>query len=101
MGRIRGKEVPLQEERGRKAGGSPKGGESQVLKGLFMEKWLCWGSMGVAGFLLLLFLLDLVLAFTGSVSGPFSGISPTVDIVGIIACGIVIYLAWDAFKDLR
>ena len=30
-------------------------------KGLSMEKWLCWGSMGTSGFLLLLFLLDIVL----------------------------------------
>jgi hypothetical protein len=60
-----------------------------------MEKWLCWGSLGVAGLLLLLFLLDLL------VKVPFSGVSPTVDIFGIIASGIVLYLAWDAFKDLR
>jgi hypothetical protein len=67
----------------------------QALKGLFMEKWLCWGSMGVAGLLLLLFILDLVLKI------PFAGISPTVDIFGIIASALVFYLAWDAFRDLR
>ena len=33
----------------------------QAVKGLFMEKWLCWGSMGVAGLLLLLFILDIPL----------------------------------------
>lgn len=60
-----------------------------------MEKWLCWGSMGVAGLLLLLFLLDLFLGV------PFSQISITVDIIGIIASGIILYLAWDAFRDLR
>lgn len=67
----------------------------QAVKGLFMEKWLCWGSMGVAGLLLLLFLLDLVLKI------PFSGISPTVDIFGILASAVVLYLAWDASRDLR
>jgi hypothetical protein len=67
----------------------------QALKGLFMEKWLCWGSMGVAGLLILLFVLDLVLKI------PFSGISVTVDIFGIIASALVFYLAWDAFRDLR
>jgi hypothetical protein len=67
----------------------------QMVKGLFMEKWLCWGSMGVAGLLLLLFLLDVILGF------PFGGISPAVDIVSILACALVLYLAWDAFKDLR
>jgi hypothetical protein len=67
----------------------------QAVKGLSMEKKLCWGSMGVAGFLILLFLLDLVLSF------PFGGISKTVDIFGMIASGLVLYLAYDAFRDLR
>jgi hypothetical protein len=67
----------------------------QVLKGLFMEKWFCWGSMGVAGLLLLLFLLDIFL------SVPFGGISKVVDGISIAASALVLYLAWDAFKDLR
>ena len=66
-----------------------------AVKGLFMEKWLCFGSIGVAGLLLLLFLLDLVLAF------PFGRASVTVDVFGILACGVLLYLAYDAFKDLR
>jgi hypothetical protein len=66
-----------------------------MVKGIPVEKWMCWGSMGVAGLLLLLFLLDLIFKV------PFSGISPTVDVFGIIACGLVGYLAWDAFQDLR
>jgi hypothetical protein len=60
-----------------------------------MEKWLCWGAMGVAGFLLLLFLLDLVSGF------PFGRLNVLVDILGIAAAGIVGYLGWDASKDLR
>ena len=67
----------------------------QAVKGLFMEKWLCWGSMGTSGLLLLLFLLDLVLKV------PFGGVSPVVDIISILACGLVLYLAYDAFRDLR
>jgi hypothetical protein len=67
----------------------------QAVKGLFMEKWFCWGSMGVAGLLLLLFLLDLFLSF------PFGGISKTVDVLIILSCGVVLYLAYDAFRDLR
>jgi hypothetical protein len=51
--------------------------------------------MGVAGFLLLLFLLDLFLSF------PFGGISKPVDVLIILACGVVFYLAYDAFRDLR
>jgi hypothetical protein len=66
-----------------------------AVKGLFMEKWLCFGSMGVAGLLFLLFLLDLIVAV------PFGGASMGVDIFGILACAVVLYLAYDAFKDLR
>ena len=71
------------------------GGIMQALKGLFMEKWFCWGSMGVAGLLLLLFLLDLFLSF------PFGGISKPVDVLVVLSCGVVLYLAYDAFRDLR
>jgi hypothetical protein len=67
----------------------------QAVKGLSMEKWLCWSSMGVAGLLLLLFLLDLFLKV------PFGGVSAPVDVVSILACGLVLYLAYDAFRDLR
>ena len=61
-----------------------------------MEKWLCWGATGISGGLLVLFVLDLV---TSSI--PFGGLSKVVDILGAIACGLVAYLGWDAFKDLR
>src|SRR3954469_18143034 len=47
-------------------------------KGLSMEKWLCWGSMGVSGVLLLLFLLDLATAI------PFGRLSLVVDIIGMV-----------------
>jgi hypothetical protein len=64
-------------------------------KGLSMEKWFCWGSMGVAGFLLLLFLLDAILSI------PFGGISLGVDIIGVLCCAILLYLGWNAYNDLR
>jgi hypothetical protein len=67
----------------------------QAVKGLSMEKWLCWGSMGVAGLLLVLFLLDLF------VKVPFGGVSSAVDVISILACALVLYLAYDAFRDLR
>jgi hypothetical protein len=67
----------------------------QAVKGIFMEKWLCWSSMGVAGLLILLFVLDLLLHV------PFGGISTTVDIFCILASSLVLYLAYDAFRDLR
>jgi hypothetical protein len=67
----------------------------QAVKRPSMEKWLCWGSMGVAGLLLLLFLLDLLFGF------PFQKVNAAVDVFGILASSLVLYLAWDAFKDLR
>lgn len=61
-----------------------------------MEKWLCWGTMGISGSLLILFVLDLV---TKSI--PFGGLSPVVDILGACGCAVVGFLGWDAYKDLQ
>ena len=66
-----------------------------AVKGIFMEKWLCFGSMGVAGLLFLLFLLDMVIGI------PFGGSSIVVDIFGVVVCALVLFLAYDAFRDLR
>jgi hypothetical protein len=66
-----------------------------ALKRWAMEKWLCWGSLGTAGILLILFILDMILEI------PFGRVDITVDIIGVIACGLVGYLAWDALKELR
>jgi hypothetical protein len=66
-----------------------------AVKGISMEKWLCWASMGVGGLLLLLFLMDMALSI------PFSGISKFVDVLGILISALILYLAWDAYKDLR
>lgn len=60
-----------------------------------MEKWMCWGALGASGVVFILFLLDLFIAF------PFGGISKAVDILAIIACGLVAYVSWDALRDLR
>ena len=60
-----------------------------------MEKWLCWASLGVAGLMLLLFALDIALGF------PFGGISVAVDVFSLLASGVLLYLAYDALKDLR
>lgn len=68
-----------------------------------MEKWLCLGALGVGALLFLIFLLDLVAGF------PFSGAVPEgedspfmlVDIAGLLASGIVAYLGWNAYKDIK
>jgi hypothetical protein len=66
-----------------------------IAKGLPMEKWLCWASLGMSGALLLLFLLDLILNI------PFGGLSKAVDFLAAVTCLLVLYLSWDAFRDLR
>jgi hypothetical protein len=61
-----------------------------------MEKGLTFGALGVAALMLLLFLLDLVAGF------PFGGGSfVAVDIFGLIASGVVVYLAWNTSRDLK
>jgi hypothetical protein len=61
-----------------------------------MEKGLCYGALGVAAVMLVVFVLDLVAGF------PFGG-SPFIvlDIVGIIAAAVVGYLALNAAQDLK
>jgi hypothetical protein len=60
-----------------------------------MEKRLCWGSMGVACFVLLLFLLDLLTSF------PFGRLAWYIDVISILGSVLVLLLAWDALRDLR
>jgi hypothetical protein len=60
-----------------------------------MEKWMCLATIGVSGLLLLVFALDLALKF------PFGGLSPLVDILSIIAGGLVAYLGWESFREVR
>lgn len=67
--------------------GAPRRGQQA------MEKGLCWGALGVAGVLLLVFLADLFV-------GLFIG-DALVDIAGILMSGIVVYLALNALKDIR
>lgn len=66
-----------------------------AVKGLSMEKYLCWAAMGVSGLLLLLFVLDI---FTGI---PFGKLNLIVDILGAASCAIVLFLGFDAFRDYR
>ncbi len=82
--------------RGRVSAGPRASDVYQVsLKGRSMEKWLCWGSLGVSGVLLILFLLDLIIKI------PFGGLSLAVDIVALLAAGLVIYLSWEALREVR
>jgi hypothetical protein len=67
----------------------------QAVKGLSMEKGLCWGALGVAGVMLLTFILDLATTY------PYGGLSKTIDIFGILASGVLIYLGWETMRELR
>ena len=68
----------------------------QAVRGAAMEKKLCIASMSVAGLLLLLFVLDLIVGF------PFGGGSTfmLIDIVGVVAGVILLYLSWNALRNL-
>lgn len=70
-------------------------GGAWAVKGLSMEKWLCLGSMAISGLLLVLFILDLTIGM------PFGGHWKVVKILGVISCGLILYMGWDAFKDWR
>jgi hypothetical protein len=59
-----------------------------------LSKNMVFASFGVAGFVALLAVLDVILAF------PFAG-SMTMDILFILSAAIVGYLAWDAYKDMN
>lgn len=65
-----------------------------------MPRFLCLLGLVVAGLVLLLFLADLALSFTGS-GGIFSYPSMLMDIAFIVASAILGYLAWSALKELK
>lgn len=61
-----------------------------------MEKWMCYGALGVAGLMSLLFLLDLLMGI------PFGGGAfQTADVIGLLASAAVGYLGYSALKDVR
>jgi hypothetical protein len=66
----------------------------QAVRGQSMEKGLCWGSLGIGGVMLLLFILDIALGI------PFGGLSTVVDVFGILASALLVYLSYDALRDL-
>ncbi len=60
-----------------------------------MAKRLIIGSMAAAGIVALLSVLDLALKI------PFSGEYIAMDILFLCSAAIIIYLGWDAYKELR
>ena len=59
-----------------------------------MSKNMVFGSLAVAGLVLVMSILDLALKM------PFGG-QMVMDILYILGGGIVLYLCWDAIRDLQ
>lgn len=69
-------------------------------KGRAMNKAFCYGALGIGALMMLVFMLDVVTGIPFGGSGdknPFV----TVDILGVLASGIVAYLGWNASRDLK
>jgi hypothetical protein len=56
---------------------------------------MIFASMGVAGFVAFLAIVDLSLKF------PFAGYSPTLDILLLVASAIIGYLSWETYRENR
>ena len=69
-------------------------------RGGAMEKNLCIASMSVAGLMLLLFVLDLLIGYPFSGGVSFNTTFMVINIVGIVAGGLLLYLSWNALRDL-
>jgi hypothetical protein len=66
-----------------------------------MDRWLCWGALGISGLFLLLFLLDLIFAMTGIPFQPFGGIDWTLDVFGMLSSALLLWLSWSALRETR
>ena len=65
-------------------------------KGRAMDKALCYGALGIGALMLLVFLLDLIVGI------PFGGGNFVMgDVMGLLASAIVVYLGWNASRDLK
>jgi hypothetical protein len=72
-----------------------------AVKGASMERWLCWAALVVAGLFLVLFLLDLIFSLAGIPFQPFSGMDPVLDFLGAACSGLLVWLSWNALRELR
>ena len=65
-------------------------------KGRAMDKALCYGALGIGALMMLVFLLDLIVGI------PFGGGNFVMgDVFGLLASAIVVYLGWNASRDLK
>lgn len=59
-----------------------------------MTKKMIFGSMGAAGLVALACILDL------AVKVPFGGYSMAMDIMFLVAAGIIIYMGYDTYREI-
>lgn len=59
-----------------------------------MTKKLIFGSMGAAGLVTLASIADLAIKI------PFGGYSMVMDIMFLVAGGVILYLGYDTYKDI-
>ncbi len=73
-----------------------KGASRAAKKGTMpLELKICWGTLGAAGLLALVFLLDLL------VGVPFGKASIPLDVLVLLATLILAYLSWDTLRELQ
>ncbi len=58
------------------------------------EKYLCFGAMGVAALVAVLFLLDVVMQILG-------GLSPVLDILFVLGAAFVLWQGFETSRELR
>lgn len=58
------------------------------------EKWLCYGAMGAAGLVAVIFLLDIVAQLLG-------GQSVILDVMFIIGAALVLWQGFETSRELR
>ena len=72
-------------------------------KGRAMDKALCYGALAIGALMSLVFVLDLVAGIPFGPGGAKDVPNPfvTVDVFGFLASAVVVYLAWNASRDLK
>jgi hypothetical protein len=73
----------------------------QTVKGQSMDKWLCWSGLAISAIFLLLFLLDFIFSMAGVPFLPFGGMDTVVDVLGSLCSAVLLYLSWNALREVR
>ena len=66
-----------------------------------MSKLLTITGMAVSAVILLVFLLDLIGSFVLPAIAPFQGASVLMDICFLICSGILAYLSWSTYQEVK